>query len=47
MKGLSINMLKHKSFIMDKPLEEESNIEDIKNIFKNINVNKMDYKYHA
>ena len=32
---------------MDEPLEEESNIEDIENIFQNLNVNKMDYKYHT
>ena len=41
-------MLKHKPLLMDKlSIKEESNIEDIENIFQNLNVNKMDYKYNA
>ena len=47
MKDLSINIFKHKPFIMDKHPEEESNIKDIENMFQNPNINKMNYKYHA
>ena len=41
-------MLKHKPLLMDNiPIEEESNIEAIENIFQNLNVNKINYKYNA